>query len=96
MRSAYLFSSTLSRLRSRVWFLPASLQPGQWTRKKQVERAIGYLRQNFWPMRDFTDLPMSIDKSGNGWLRSPSYRAPLQAFASAGTAQHRGVPLSPP
>jgi transposase len=37
-------------------FFPHACNPASGWEKGKVERAIGYLRQNFWPLREFTDL----------------------------------------
>jgi transposase len=37
-------------------FVPHACNPASGWEKGKVERAIGYLRQNFWPLREFTDL----------------------------------------
>jgi transposase len=36
--------------------------------KGKVERAIGYIRQNFWPLRSFTDLP-DLNAQARQWLK---------------------------
>jgi hypothetical protein len=38
--------------------------PGE---KGKVERAIGYIRQNFWPLRSFTDLA-DVNGQARRWL----------------------------
>jgi hypothetical protein len=38
-----------------------------------VERAIGYLRQNFWPLRDFTDLH-DVNRQVRQWLNEVANR----------------------
>src|SRR6202035_1231137 len=35
--------------------------------KGKIERAIGYLRQNFWPLREFTDLH-DVNRQARQWL----------------------------
>src|SRR5215468_5642202 len=35
--------------------------------KGKVERAIGYTRQNFWPLREFTDLH-DVNRQARQWL----------------------------
>ncbi|MGH9629221.1 MAG: Mu transposase domain-containing protein, partial [Bryobacteraceae bacterium] len=35
--------------------------------KGKIERAIGYLRQNFWPLREFTDLH-DVNRQVRQWL----------------------------
>src|ERR1700756_5122050 len=37
-------------------FFPHACNPAAGWEKGKVERAIGYLRRNFWPLREFTDL----------------------------------------
>ena len=53
--------------RSRIWLLSACLQSGERLGKGKVERAIGYLRQNFWPLREFTDLH-DVNRQARQWL----------------------------
>jgi len=36
--------------------------------KGKVERAIGYVRQNFWPLRSFTDL-VDVNLQTRRWLK---------------------------
>src|SRR4051794_19812559 len=36
--------------------------------KGKVERAIGYVRQNFWPLRSFTDLA-DVNAQARQWLK---------------------------
>ena len=36
--------------------------------KGKVERAIGYVRQNFWPLRSFTDLT-DVNAQARHWVR---------------------------
>jgi hypothetical protein len=39
--------------------------------KGKVERAIGYARQSFWPLREFTDLHDVNRQARHGWRKSP-------------------------
>lgn len=43
------------------------LQSLQRLGKGKIERAIGYLRQNFWPLREFTDLH-DVNRQARQWL----------------------------
>ena len=47
-------------------FFPRACNPGAGWEKGKVERGgVGYLRQNFWPLRHFTDL-LRCQRSGAG------------------------------
>jgi hypothetical protein len=48
-------------------FLSKSLQCGGRLGKGKVERAIGYARQSFWPLREFTDLH-DVNRQVRQWL----------------------------
>jgi transposase len=48
-------------------FYPRACNPASGWEKGKVERAIGYLRQNFWPMREFTDLH-DVNRQVRQWL----------------------------
>ena len=67
-------------------------------KKAKIERAIGYLRQNFWPLREFTDLH-DVNRqvtavAGRGRQSTPASRDPrtpagtLQAGSIATVADH--------
>ena len=58
--------SALPRFRSRKW-LPACLPCRSGLEKGKIERAIGYLRRNFWPLRSFTDLA-DVNRQVRQWL----------------------------
>ena len=52
-------------------FFPHACNPASGWEKGKVERAIGYLRQNFWPLREFTDLH-DVNRQVRQWLaKSP-------------------------
>ena len=53
-------------------FIPRACHVAAAWEKGKVERAIGYVRQNFWPLRSFTIWPMSTRKRANGWMRLPT------------------------
>ena len=48
-------------------FFPRACNPASGWEKGKVERAIGYLRQNFWPLREFTDLH-DVNRQARQWL----------------------------
>ena len=48
-------------------FVPHACNPASGWEKGKVERAIGYLRQNFWPLREFTDLH-DVNRQARQWL----------------------------
>src|ERR1700685_2549442 len=48
-------------------FYPHACNPASGWEKGKVERAIGYLRQNFWPLREFTDLH-DVNRQVRQWL----------------------------
>ncbi|MDQ1474143.1 MAG: hypothetical protein QOJ99_5623 [Bryobacterales bacterium] len=48
-------------------FFPHACNPASGWEKGKVERAIGYLRQNFWPLREFTDLH-DVNRQVRQWL----------------------------
>jgi hypothetical protein len=59
------FLTFLSQLR----IFPKACNPGAPHEKGKVERAIGYLRKNFWPLRRFADLT-DINHQVHDWLAS--------------------------
>jgi transposase len=48
-------------------FFPHACNPASGWEKGKVERAIGYLRQNFWPLREFKDL-YDVNRQVRQWL----------------------------
>lgn len=48
-------------------FVPHACNPASGWEKGKVERAIGYLRQNFWPLREFIDL-QDVNRQARQWL----------------------------
>jgi transposase len=48
-------------------FVPHACNPASGWEKGKVERAIGYLRQNFWPLREFIDLH-DVNRQVRQWL----------------------------
>jgi transposase len=48
-------------------FLPRACHVAAAWEKGKVERAIGYVRQNFWPLRSFTDLA-DVNLQARRWL----------------------------
>ncbi len=48
-------------------FYPRACNPAAGWEKGKVERAIGYVRQNFWPLREFADLH-DVNRQARQWL----------------------------
>jgi transposase len=48
-------------------FYPQACNPASAWEKGKVERAIGYVRQSFWPLREFTDLH-DVNRQARQWL----------------------------
>jgi hypothetical protein len=48
-------------------FYPRACNPAAGWEKGKVERAIGYTRQSFWPLREFTDLH-DVNRQARQWL----------------------------
>jgi transposase len=48
-------------------FYPKACNVAAGWEKGKVERAIGYARQSFWPLREFTDLP-DVNRQARQWL----------------------------
>jgi transposase len=48
-------------------FFPRACNPASGWEKGKVERAIGYVRQSFWPLREFTDLH-DVNRQVRQWL----------------------------
>ena len=48
-------------------FFPRACNPSAGWEKGKVERAIGYVRQNFWPLREFIDLH-DANRQARQWL----------------------------
>jgi hypothetical protein len=49
-------------------FFPHACHVAAAWEKGKIERAIGYVRQNFWPLRSFADLP-DVNLQAEQWLR---------------------------
>jgi transposase len=49
-------------------FIPRACHVAAAWEKGKVERAIGYVRQNFWPLRSFTDLA-DVNSQARRWMR---------------------------
>ena len=54
-------------------FYPRACNPASGWEKGKIERAIGYLRQNFWPPREFTDLH-DVNRQARQWLAEVANR----------------------
>src|SRR5437588_2861050 len=53
-------------------FIPRACHVAAAWEKGKVERAIGYVRQNFWPLRSFTDLADVNARPASGCTKSPT------------------------
>jgi transposase len=56
-------------------FVPHACNPASGWEKGKVERAIGYLRQNFWPLREFTSLH-DVNHQVRQWLAEVANQRP--------------------
>jgi len=56
-------------------FIPRACHVAAAWEKGEVERAIGYVRQNFWPLRSFTDLA-DVNSQARRWLTEIAKSAP--------------------
>jgi hypothetical protein len=54
-------------------FIPRACHVGAAWEKGKVERAIGYIRRNFWPLRTFTDLP-DVNGQARRWVQEVANR----------------------
>ena len=66
-------------------FIPRACHVAAAWEKGKVERAIGYVRQNFWPLRSFADLSDVNRRRANGFRKSPT---------SASTARRASAPMT--
>ena len=81
-------------------FFPRACNPASGWEKGKVERAIGYLRQNFWPLREFTDLP-DVNRQARQWLievanqreHRETRQRPMDRFQTGSPAPVAGGPL---
>ncbi len=72
-------------------FYPRACNPAAGWEKGKVERAIGYVRQSFWPLREFTDLDDVESPGPPVALRS---RQPDGSIAKPGSG--RSTAFNPP
>jgi transposase len=56
-------------------FIPRACHVRAAREKGKVERAIGYVRQNFWPLRSFTDLA-DVNAQARQWLKEVANQRP--------------------
>ena len=54
-------------------FLPRACHVRAAWEKGKIERSVGYLRQNFWPLRTFTDLA-DVNRQARQWLDEAANR----------------------
>lgn len=57
-------------------FRPKACNPAAGWEKGKVERAIGYARQAFWPLRDFTDVH-DVNRQARQWLAETANPLPV-------------------
>jgi hypothetical protein len=71
-RQSGSLSSPPARLCREFGFLPRACHVASPWENGKVERlGIGYMRQNFWPLRVFTGLADVSRQIGGGWTKSP-------------------------
>jgi hypothetical protein len=80
-------------------FFPHACNPASGWEKGKIERAIGYLRQNFWPLREFTDLHdvnrqvrQWLDEVANPRLHRETRERPLDRFQPAALRPLPAIP----
>jgi hypothetical protein len=80
-------------------FYPKACNVAAGWEKGKVERAIGYARQNFWPLREFTDLH-DVNRQARQWLTEianqrlhrETRERPIERFQSSAL---RALPVIP-
>lgn len=80
-------------------FCPRACNPASGWEKGKVERAIGYVRRNFWPLRQFTDLH-DVNRQARQWLSEIANRRvhaetrelPLERFQPQALRPLPGIP----
>ena len=83
-------------------FYPKACNVAAGWEKGKVERAIGYARQNFWPLREFTDLH-DVNRQARQWLSEianqrqhrETRERPIDRFKADGPAPSAGHPVRP-
>ena len=63
-------------------FYPRACNVAAGWEKGKVERAIGYTRQNFWPLREFTDLN-DVNRQARQWLSEVANQRPASRDPAA-------------
>ncbi|OLC89479.1 MAG: hypothetical protein AUH86_25550 [Acidobacteria bacterium 13_1_40CM_4_58_4] len=64
---ALVYNGTFLGFAREYGFVPRACHVAAAWEKGKVERAIGYVRQNFWPLRRFIDLP-DVNSQAHQWL----------------------------
>lgn len=80
-------------------FYPRACNLAAGWEKGKVERAIGYVRQNFWPLREFTDLH-DVNRQARQWLSEvanqrqhrETRQRPIDRFQSAALKPLPAIP----
>ncbi len=72
-------------------FIPRACHVRAPWEKGKVERAIGYVRQNFWPLRSFTDLA-DVNAQARQWLKEVAI---ITSASTARPARNRTSVFSP-
>lgn len=75
-------------------FVPRACHVAAAWEKGKVERAIGYVRQNFWPLRSFTDLS-DVNAQARRWLAEVANQRQHRETGQAPNARFRPECLKP-
>jgi hypothetical protein len=73
---------------------PKACNPGAAHEKGKVERAIGYLRKNFWPLRRFADLA-DVNHQVREWLTTVANQRIHQGTGERPSDRYKKVTLTP-
>jgi len=84
--SAIRFHPTLLDLSAHYRFEPRPVAPARGNEKGRVERAIRYIRGNFFAGRDWTDLD-DLNAQAADWCRGPSAQRPCPEDATRTVAE---------
>ena len=76
-------------------FCPKACNPAAGWEKGKVERAIGYARQAFWPLRDFTDLH-DVNRQARQWLAETANQRLHRETARTPHRSLQGRSFAPP
>ena len=75
-------------------FIPRACHVRAPWEKGKVERAIGYVRQNFWPLRSFTDLA-DVNAQARQWLKEVANQRPHRETGEKPDERFRPESLRP-